>query len=1296
MVHLCKLQLSGIRSYNPNTLNTLEFYSPLTLIVGANGSGKTTIIETLKYITCNELPQNTRGVAFIYDPKLLGTYDVKANIKLVFYNINNQKMTIQRTLQGIQKKSGLTQKSLETNLSVIQGNETINISNKLSTIDTQMGHFLGVSNALLQNIIFCHQEESNWFLSEPVNVKKKFDEIFNTTQYSKALDNIKSVRREMGSKIKIKMQELEFLMEKKMKKEKIKVTSYEQKQKLENLNFELEKLRKVSYSEQIEETKKAIEKENKNEVAYNRLLVEISMVEKDCIPSLDQCEFLENVLKIKAIEDKYRYLFLCNDLSFLGVDDSNIEFTYDWAVLYIQNCDFENKCNQFEQYVYKQNLRVEKYKNKVIESSSYLSKKEQTHQTIIKSIAKIKKYNDAIKSAQNEISKILDADNLNISLDECITLLNDNQAIKKTKLQINQLEDDVFKKNKEIAEIECYIKEKEARIKQNEKQLADYNDTAKKLTNDLRSIELEYKSMINIDEDESTLEEMKKEIHKKLAEEEAKYHANIKNNEKVAEINFQIKQKVDLEKSIHTTMKGIYNKICAIRMLAKNKELKDVLESFEIKTAFALKHRTFDEIVSDWDEFKAKLDEFFNAQIVCVEENERQKAILAAGLLKLKDLGIFATVGDLMNYKFESTAVNEYNIKIEEKQHTLSITKNAIVLFENFRKKGLERNICYLCHRKFDMEEKESYGDIISNILNNLKVKSSNCEQEHKKLLQAKSSIEERAALYAKINTVCNIIVDLGKYLFDEKYESMSLQDLILYLQTDEKKDLIEIRNITHEIDNAFTIIMYSIESYKLLEHINELEYVNLDEIQNSILRYKAKIEDIENKQNLIRKNMKLINMYKEREQINIQIDKLCLLADEAMTDIDMSSNLSHDAKNKLSIITTKLESHYEELKSLKLLFDNLRKEIDNKITNFNNYKYVIEQNKEWISQETKYVYDNLESNKENFMGDICSKEFMMDLDSEFASVQLKHKKLSEELEHEKAELSTYQDTFLYFKKTGEECKKYLVYLGNMETLTNLKSKLKLTNYEHLKELKKNLVQFETQQNEINNRIAMLMGEQKQVEIQYNRINAELNSEFIDAENKYIDCYIEVKTLDYIISDIEKCIKALDQSIVDFYSTKIEEINTILKDLWVRTYKGNDIDYISLKSETNDCKVYNYKLVMFKNGIELDLRGRSSAGQKMLVSLLTRLAICDAFCSTFNVLALDEPTTNLDKDNVESLAYTLQKILDDRKTSNFQLIIITHDEAFLETMNRHGCDDYYRIYKDSNGNSMITKESLYQ
>lgn len=57
---ITKMQIRGIRSFSPKEDETIEFYSPLTMIVGQNGCGKTTIIESLKYSTTGAMPPGVK------------------------------------------------------------------------------------------------------------------------------------------------------------------------------------------------------------------------------------------------------------------------------------------------------------------------------------------------------------------------------------------------------------------------------------------------------------------------------------------------------------------------------------------------------------------------------------------------------------------------------------------------------------------------------------------------------------------------------------------------------------------------------------------------------------------------------------------------------------------------------------------------------------------------------------------------------------------------------------------------------------------------------------------------------------------------------------------------------------------------------------------------------------------------------------------------------------------------------------------------------------------------------------
>jgi DNA repair protein RAD50 len=76
------------------------------------------------------------------------------------------------------------------------------MNSKCAEIDKLVPELMGVTQAVLQNVIFCHQEESNWILAEPKVLKDKFDAIFASTRYSKALEQVKKTQTELKVTIK--------------------------------------------------------------------------------------------------------------------------------------------------------------------------------------------------------------------------------------------------------------------------------------------------------------------------------------------------------------------------------------------------------------------------------------------------------------------------------------------------------------------------------------------------------------------------------------------------------------------------------------------------------------------------------------------------------------------------------------------------------------------------------------------------------------------------------------------------------------------------------------------------------------------------------------------------------------------------------------------------------------------------------------------------------------------------------------------------------------------------------------
>ncbi|KAJ6584989.1 hypothetical protein B0H19DRAFT_405342 [Mycena capillaripes] len=150
--------------------------------------------------------------------------------------------------------------------------------------------------------------------------------------------------------------------------------------------------------------------------------------------------------------------------------------------------------------------------------------------------------------------------------------------------------------------------------------------------------------------------------------------------------------------------------------------------------------------------------------------------------------------------------------------------------------------------------------------------------------------------------------------------------------------------------------------------------------------------------------------------------------------------------------------------------------------------------------------------------------------------------------------------------------------------------------------------------------------------------------DFKDINKKYTDQLIKVKMSDMANSDLEKYAKALDNAIMKYHGLKMEEVNDTMKHLWNKTYQGTDIDGIKIRSDVEggaSKRSYNYRVVMTKDQVEMDMRGRCSAGQKMLASIIIRLALSDSFGQNCGILALDEPTNALDTENIDALAESL-------------------------------------------------------
>lgn len=180
-------------------------------------------------------------------------------------------------------------------------------------------------------------------------------------------------------------------------------------------------------------------------------------------------------------------------------------------------------------------------------------------------------------------------------------------------------------------------------------------------------------------------------------------------------------------------------------------------------------------------------------------------------------------------------------------------------------------------------------------------------------------------------------------------------------------------------------------------------------------------------------------------------------------------------------------------------------------------------------------------------------------------------------------------------KEVEEERKQHLKEMGQMQVL-QLKNE-----HQNLEEKIENIKRSHS----------LAIGRQKGYEEEIIHFKKELRSpQFRDAEEKYREMMIVMRTTELVNKDLDIYYKTLDQAIMKFHSMKMEEINKIIRDLWRSTYRGQDIEYVEIRSDADENvsasdkrRNYNYRVVMLKGDTALDMRGRCSAGQKAGVSL---------------------------------------------------------------------------------------------
>uniref|UniRef100_A0A8C0UY60 RAD50 double strand break repair protein n=1 Tax=Cyanistes caeruleus TaxID=156563 RepID=A0A8C0UY60_CYACU len=1252
MSRIEKMSILGVRSFGVEDKDkqVITFFNPLTILVGPNGAGKTTIIECLKYISTGDFPPGTKGKTFVHDPKVANETDVRAQIRLQFRDVNGELVAVQRSMVCTQKGKAPEFKTLESVITRTKHGEKVSLSSKCAEIDREMISALGVSKSVLNNVIFCHQEESNWPLSEGKALKQKFDEIFSATRYIKALEALRQVRLKQSLKVKECQTELKYLKQNKEKAREI-------QDHLSNREAQLaaSKENVISIENQLEPLKSSLALVEQN-------LTKVMRLDND----------------VKALESRKRQMEKDNqDLQqkmekvFQGTDEQLRDRHQNHQRTVKEKEKRLLDCKRDLDRATKECQRFNSEKSELLIEQGILD-------FIYSPVCFLTEFAQKEAMKQKQIDEIRDK---KTGLERTIDLKSDIQD----------------KKQAELKNVKCELQ-----------QLEGFSDRISELDEEIGKMEYELEKA----ERSSNIETLEQEVQTLQSEKINLDKALRKLDQEMEQLN------------LHTTT------ITQMEMLRKDKaEKEDQIRK--------VKSRHSDELTSLLGYFpnKKQLEDWLHGKNKKINQtrdalanlNKRLASVeydktYASNELKKKEAQLSfheAKLFDVCGSQDFDSDLNKLQDEIEKNSKQRAVLAGATAIYSQFITQLTEENqsCCPVCQRAFQTEAE--LQDVISDLQSKLRLAPDKLKSTESELKRKEKKRDEMMSLKPLRQTVIELqdkeIPDLRSKIQNanrdltglkgeiEEQESLlqtalseeegakaCLQDISLMerYQTD-------IRDVERKIaqqeakllgvDLSRTVLQVSQEKQEkkhLWDTVTgkiELNQKLKQDQQSQIQQLKSSVNELKaEKLQIVSRMQRRRQLEEQTVELTTEVQSLCREIKEAKEQVlPLHSTLEKLQQEKEELVNKRISSNKETQEKMN--------GINEKIKDINKYMKEIE----------NYIQQGKEEYKKQ-------KESELDeVNSRLAACEKQKEKISKEMEMTRQDIDTQKiqerwlEDNLTLRKRNEELK---------EVEDNIKQLMKQMGEMKVPQMKNDQKHLEEKIESLKRNHHVALGRQRGFEEEIVRFRKELREpQFKDAEEKYRDMMIVMRTTELVNKDLDLYYKALDKAIMTFHSMKMEEINKIIRDLWRSIYRGQDIEYIEIRSDadenvsaTDKRRNYNYRVVMVKGDTALDMRGRCSAGQKVLASLIIRLALAETFCLNCGILALDEPTTNLDRENIESLAHALVEIIKSRlHQRNFQLLVITHDEDFVELLGRSEyVETFYRIKKNIDQCSEIMKCSV--
>lgn len=150
-----------------------------------------------------------------------------------------------------------------------------------------------------------------------------------------------------------------------------------------------------------------------------------------------------------------------------------------------------------------------------------------------------------------------------------------------------------------------------------------------------------------------------------------------------------------------------------------------------------------------------------------------------------------------------------------------------------------------------------------------------------------------------------------------------------------------------------------------------------------------------------------------------------------------------------------------------------------------------------------------------------------------------------------------------------------------LSKITTLEQKIGGYNYRSVRDEKERI---ERTIDKSKREISLFQGQKEEIEKQVRDLEIELGKpQNKNAYNDFKKQYYELRLEKFLVDDLAEYVKVLEKSVLKFHEERMVQINRTIRELWRSIYRGNDIDYIEIKTDehmvggVNKRRTYNYK-----------------------------------------------------------------------------------------------------------------------